>query len=149
MTRKRNTRTAQLDCIVPHESQAALLRCSAPSTYDGGLFELGGGGRFDTEPQRKYVFVPAVPPPTVTTTIRRERARMGKDSEHNRGRRKGTTLLRALVATFKWRLALSGVLMIGDAICHIIQVWGSRGGMGDLATVRSEILWRSSTDVGA
>ncbi|CAM9122756.1 unnamed protein product [Ectocarpus sp. 4 AP-2014] len=51
-----------------------------------------------------------------------ERARMGEDSErHGRGRRKGATLLMALVATFKWRLDLSGVLMIGDSVSHIIQ----------------------------
>ncbi|CAM9346350.1 unnamed protein product, partial [Ectocarpus sp. 8 AP-2014] len=50
-----------------------------------------------------------------------ERARMAEDSEHSRGRRKGTTLLRALVATFKWRLALTALLMIGDSICRIIQ----------------------------
>ncbi|CAM9399555.1 unnamed protein product, partial [Ectocarpus sp. 12 AP-2014] len=51
-----------------------------------------------------------------------ERARMGEDSKGDgRGRRKGTTLLRALVATFKWRLALTALLMIGDSICRIIQ----------------------------
>ncbi|CAB1098879.1 unnamed protein product [Ectocarpus sp. CCAP 1310/34] len=59
-----------------------------------------------------------------------ERARMGEDSEHSRGRRKGTTLLRALVATFKWRLTLTALLMIGDSICRIIQVWGKQGRNG-------------------
>lgn len=47
---------------------------------------------------------------------------MGEDSEHKRGRRKGTTLLRALGATFKWRMALAGLLLIGDSATHIMQV---------------------------
>ncbi|CAM9886717.1 unnamed protein product [Scytosiphon promiscuus] len=51
----------------------------------------------------------------------RERARMGKDIDHKRGRRKGTTLLRALGATFKWRMALAGLLLIGDSATHIMQ----------------------------
>lgn len=57
---------------------------------------------------------------------------MGGDSEHSRGRRKGTTLLRALVATFKWRLVLTALLMVGDSTIHIIQVGGDggRGGGG-------------------
>ncbi|CAN0129703.1 unnamed protein product, partial [Ectocarpus sp. 8 AP-2014] len=50
-----------------------------------------------------------------------ERSRMGGDSEHSRGRRKGTTLLRALVATFKRGLALTALLMIGDSAIHILQ----------------------------
>lgn len=53
---------------------------------------------------------------------------MGEDDGHNRGRRKGITLLRALVATFKWRIALAGLLMIGDSAIHIAQVGGRAGG---------------------
>ena len=55
---------------------------------------------------------------------------MGEDDGHNRGRRKGITLLRALVATFKWRIALAGLLMIGDSAIHIAQVGGRAGGRG-------------------
>lgn len=47
---------------------------------------------------------------------------MGEDDAHNRGRRKGITLLRALVATFKWRLALMALLIIADSAIHIVQV---------------------------
>lgn len=47
---------------------------------------------------------------------------MGEGSNHNRGRRKGATLLRALVATFKWRLVLTGLLMVGNSAAHILQV---------------------------
>ncbi len=54
---------------------------------------------------------------------------MGEDKEHRRGARKGITLLRALVATFKWRIALAGLLMIGDSGVHIAQV-GAVPGIG-------------------
>lgn len=50
---------------------------------------------------------------------------MGEGGGHTRGRRKGTTFLRALVATFKWRLGLAGLLMVGSSVAHIMQVgWG-------------------------
>eukprot|EP00903_Cladosiphon_okamuranus_P016201 g14950.t2 len=51
-----------------------------------------------------------------------ERARMGEDCAHSRGRHKGTTLLRAVLATFKWRLVLMALLMIADSAIHIVQV---------------------------
>eukprot|EP00752_Nemacystus_decipiens_P006704 g6027.t1 len=54
-------------------------------------------------------------------THKREKARMGEDEGHSRGRRKGITLLRALLATFKGRLALAGLLMMGDSAVHIAQ----------------------------
>lgn len=49
---------------------------------------------------------------------------MGEDDGHNRGRRKGVTLLRALVATFKWQLMVAALLLIGDSVIHIAQVGG-------------------------
>lgn len=49
---------------------------------------------------------------------------MGEDADHNRGRRKGATLLRALVSTFKWNLTCTGMLMVGDSAVHILQVGG-------------------------
>jgi len=53
---------------------------------------------------------------------------MGEDKGHSRGARKGMTLLRALVATFKWRIALAGLLLIGDSAVHITQVGPRTGG---------------------
>ena len=49
---------------------------------------------------------------------------MGEDDGHDRGRRKGVTLLRALVATFKWQLMVAALLLIVDSIIHIAQVGG-------------------------
>lgn len=54
---------------------------------------------------------------------------MGEDKGHRRGVRKGMTLLRALAATFKWRVALAGLLMICDSGVHITQV-GAIPGVG-------------------
>ena len=47
---------------------------------------------------------------------------MGQDAGHHRGRRKGMTLLRALFATFRQRLASSALLLLGDSTVHITQV---------------------------
>lgn len=53
-----------------------------------------------------------------------EKARMVEDSTHNRGRREGTTLLRALLATFKWRLVVPAACLLGESAFHIAQVRG-------------------------
>ena len=47
---------------------------------------------------------------------------MGEDAAHTRGRRKGMTLLRALVATFRRQLVTSGLLLLGDSAVHVAQV---------------------------
>ena len=52
---------------------------------------------------------------------------MGEDKGHSRGRRKGVTLLRALAATFKWRIALMGLLLIVESAIKITQVGRYRG----------------------
>ena len=47
---------------------------------------------------------------------------MGEDAAHNRGRRKGTTLLRAILASFRRKLVISGILLLGDSAVHVSQV---------------------------
>jgi len=47
---------------------------------------------------------------------------MGEDNGHSRGERKGITLLRALAATFKWNIALIGLLLIVESAVNIAQV---------------------------
>lgn len=59
---------------------------------------------------------------------------MAEDSIHNRGRREGATLLRALLATFKWRLALPGVFLVWESAFHIAQV---RGGWWKFQSIRA------------
>lgn len=47
---------------------------------------------------------------------------MGDDKGHRRGRRKGITLLRTLIATFKWRIVLAGFILIIESAVRIAQV---------------------------
>lgn len=90
---------------------------------------FGGSARNGTLKPLHMPSTPSSHPPLINFFCR-ERARMGEDDGHNRGRRKGVTLLRALVATFKWRIALAGLLLIGDSAIHIAQVGGRPAGHG-------------------
>ena len=61
-------------------------------------------------------------------TMLRERARVAGDISHNRSRRKGTALLRALWTTFRTRTIVSAVICVGDSAVHISQVWVKKSG---------------------
>lgn len=47
---------------------------------------------------------------------------MGEDDAKHRGRMKGATLLRALMKTFRWRIAVGAIMLMGDSAAHIAQV---------------------------
>jgi len=55
---------------------------------------------------------------------------MGENNGHSRRERKGIILLKALATTFKWRMALIGLLLIVESAVKIAQVGGSGVGVG-------------------
>lgn len=106
---------------------AQLPYCTSPGFAQRIPVPLPGTGTLMVYPASHF-FVPAIGPfpANIQTPCHpcREKARMQEDGGHsnNRSRRKGATLLRALLATFKWRLALAGACLVGESILHITQV---------------------------